>query len=291
VEKKGFTLIELLVVIAIIAILAALLMPALERARDTAETSACMANMRNLAIGIAQYSMSNDEALPNTYGNVNWSSSPDYPPIPYCDINGYGYKRGPLPGEYSYMFQWCNQVFEFIPVAAVYRCAQNAKTWEYWTGGTQKFGYDRCGYGVECSFAWYSVNGSPVAATTAPHRAGNVKEYASTKLVAAGQLAVVAHMDDARYSFSPSGLCPDDWFLAGVHNRTGAPVVHTDGPAYHTDGNFPCGTNGFIFLDSHVEFLDYFYVLCNYGIRNIYYADAGACIGWDSCDTAGCTCP
>ena len=59
-RRFTFTLIELLVVIAIIAILAAMLLPALSAARTSAKTASCLANEKQLMLGMRIYSDAND---------------------------------------------------------------------------------------------------------------------------------------------------------------------------------------------------------------------------------------
>ena len=61
---KAFTLIELLVVIAIIAILAAILFPVFARARENARRSSCQSNLKQIGLGIIQYTQDYDERFP-----------------------------------------------------------------------------------------------------------------------------------------------------------------------------------------------------------------------------------
>lgn len=63
-KRHAFTLVELLVVIGIIAVLVAMLLPALSKARDQANTVACMSNLRQMGIALHSYVNSNKGMLP-----------------------------------------------------------------------------------------------------------------------------------------------------------------------------------------------------------------------------------
>ncbi|MFZ4465778.1 MAG: type II secretion system protein [Phycisphaerales bacterium] len=70
---QGFTIVELLVTVGVIALLVALLVPALASMRGASHDTRCRANLRQMALALGSYLLSNDEHFPissHTTGTV-----------------------------------------------------------------------------------------------------------------------------------------------------------------------------------------------------------------------------
>ena len=79
---KAFTLIELLVVISIIALLMAILMPALQRVKNQAKTTACLTNLKQWGLMFAMYTGDNNGNYFSGQVNGQWVGNELFWPVP-----------------------------------------------------------------------------------------------------------------------------------------------------------------------------------------------------------------
>lgn len=145
--RAAFTLIELLVVIAIIAILAALLLPALTRAKQSAQSAVCLSNLKQVQLAWIMYLsdhqeglVSNLPAFPNPGGPVPpephpWVESGDYdsPGFPehavdYTCATNLAYLTDPHYAAFA----------AYIQAAGVYKCPADTSRW-----GSQRSSFPR----------------------------------------------------------------------------------------------------------------------------------------------------
>ena len=114
-RRPGFTLIELLVVIAIIAILAAILFPVFARARENARRASCQSNLKQIGLGILQYTQDYDEKYPMAYytgRDVQTNTS----------MPGYKFTVSDTNGVPSHWISWMDITFPYIKSVQIFVC-------------------------------------------------------------------------------------------------------------------------------------------------------------------------
>jgi prepilin-type N-terminal cleavage/methylation domain-containing protein/prepilin-type processing-associated H-X9-DG protein len=195
---KGFTLIELLVVIAIISILAAILFPVFARARENARRASCMSNLKQISLGMLQYTQDYDEHFPKYRVP---SSSSNYAANPYG---------------------WAESLQPYIKSTQIFQCPSETTspntsvlpgesgsdytdyTYNIWVGGYYKdaaSGGGRAGVGLSQA-ALTSPSLTVLLADSIPGRSSNSTTSSIINGRANTSLYQVRHLDGINLSFA-----------------------------------------------------------------------------------------
>jgi len=115
-RASGFTLIELLVVIAIIAILASMLLPALAKAKNTAQKAVCLSNAKQWGLADTMYVDDNNDFFPAPRYQSSYASAADQDNPTWKDIAAFHYNVSPAVGDDV----WFNALASYLATKPMY---------------------------------------------------------------------------------------------------------------------------------------------------------------------------
>ena len=232
---RAFTLIELLVVIAIMAILAAMLLPALSKAKDKANSILCVSNLRQCGLATQLYFGDNEDRLPYAHlGNVA-----------NADINNWMYLLTSYIKQGSFSAGTTTENSDFAK--SVFTCAMRVK--EPLNNPAippPLFGYSawKVSYGMNSATAM-GANGTDVIDQGAFVYAGAAKMGGVT------QPTETFLITDVSYDV---GFVAMPWKENGFFNPYkfygGKPVYRA---GFKHGGATPTGKANIVYMDSHVE--------------------------------------
>jgi len=240
-KTKGFTLVELLVVIGIIALLISILLPSLNKARETANKAKCQSNLHQIGLAILLYQQDSQQLYPRTImdtntthaatwgtGNLTASSAAD----PFSTTPAYPESANDVSASFFLLLR--NEQL----TSAVFICpSSNAEAWDFGGGSNSAQNWvnwlGSTGIGKNLSYSYEN----PFASNTAVSNGWQLKNPDATYAICS--------------DINPGTSIPNG--IAGANVQT---VLTTDASSRMRMGNSPNhqqdGQN-VLFGDGHAE--------------------------------------
>jgi prepilin-type N-terminal cleavage/methylation domain-containing protein/prepilin-type processing-associated H-X9-DG protein len=185
-RNRGFTLVELLVVIGIIALLISILLPSLNKARETANKAKCASNLHQIGLAILLYQQDSNQLYPRTiqdttaapvptWGTGNTAASATADPF-----TNYPEKANDVSASFFLLLR--NE--QITP--AVFICpSSNATSWDYGGGSNSAQNWVNWNGTLGCQNNLSYSYENPFASTTAISNGWQLKNPEATYAIAA----------------------------------------------------------------------------------------------------------
>ena len=253
----GFTLIELLVVIAVIALLAAILFPVFARVRENARRATCQSNLKQIGLGIAQYTQDYDGYLPE--GEI------------YCWNAAAASCAAQVPTAITFVANryqtqtWMGEIYPYTNNSQIYYCPDGPSAGAdgtNWNTGNMVPSND-FSYALNPAVlleAYWEVGGSnTISASCAILNQAKAAPYLNeSRLTTPASLALLCDRgeEDRIEMVAPSGTLPTG-IVISVAAITDNPVPGNNNNYGVTPSQRHSGGANYEFADGHVKFLSY----------------------------------